>query len=39
MKIYETIFSFIAVALLSNKEGPTYSVIMKHDNYELRRYN
>lgn len=38
MKIFEQLIVFLGTALLQNN-GPTYTVLSKDHNYELRRYD
>lgn len=41
MKIFEQLIVFLGTALLQNNQnnGPTYTVLSKDHNYELRRYD
>lgn len=39
MKIFESLFVFLGSVLLQNKNGPTYTTVMKDHNFEVRNYD
>lgn len=39
MYIFTSLLAIMSTLIVNNHNGPTYNVLQKHDNFELRRYD